>query len=83
MPTEIQKFLAERDRQMREMDIDAAHKDFPMMQRESVEVMLHKVRYEIPSMGRALRQESRAWLEVRGFSRLKQLPWPAADVLED
>jgi hypothetical protein len=44
---------------------------------------MHKLRYELSSMGRALRQESRAWLEVRGYGRYRGLPWPPSEVLED
>jgi hypothetical protein len=45
-------------------------------------ISMHKIRYEIPRMGRALRQESRAWLEVHGYGRYKGLPWPPPEELE-
>lgn len=78
---EFEAYRTERNRIMREMDVAAAQKMFPQMDPESVEVMLHKARYEVVEMGPELRQASRAWLELRGYSRMKMQPWPPAGVL--
>lgn len=53
-------------------------------QKDIALISMHKVRYELPEMGRAMRQESRAWLEVRGYSRHRGEPWPTnPEELED
>lgn len=36
---------------------------------------LHKARYELTSMPPEARCASREWLEARGLSRLRNLPW--------
>lgn len=42
---------------------------------------LHKARYENPQVKAALRQESRAWLEVRNYKRVGGKPWPKGEAL--
>lgn len=42
----------------------------------------HKTRYEVVSIPAALREESRVWLQARGFGRFRGLPWPIDGELE-
>ena len=44
---------------------------------------MHKARYEVFSMPRELRNESREWLEKRGYSRMYGLAWPPAGVMPE
>lgn len=37
---------------------------------------MHKARYELLEMSDAEREESRVWLRMRGYTRLRNLPWP-------
>lgn len=46
-------------------------------------LVMHKARYEVFNMPPELRQESRKWLESRGYTRMYGLPWPAAGSLPE
>lgn len=43
---------------------------------EAYEIGLHKARFECVQIEARLREESRQWLEERGLSRQRNLPWP-------
>lgn len=46
------------------------------VQRKAVLGAMHKARYEQPEMTEAEREESRQYLEVRGWERLNGKPFP-------
>lgn len=66
----------EKDRIVRELDMSAAAKVFPMMNDDAIEPMLLKVRYEMTNMPDELRHESRRWLQANGFKRMREQSWP-------
>jgi hypothetical protein len=39
-------------------------------------ISLHKARYEMTTVAPVLRQESRGFLETRGYTRRGGIPWP-------
>lgn len=83
MDEEIAAFVAERDRAFREGDIGWVKRMTGGASDEVAWAMLHRARYEVPAMGRELREASRRWLEERGLGRMDGIPWPAPGVLEE
>ena len=74
----MEQWRKERNRALLALDLKWARERFP--EESSDEVLLtamHKARYECIDLPAVARQESRAWLEVRGFSRTKGLPFPS------
>lgn len=66
-----------RNKAFRELDMGFARAAFPNASSDEVLLMaMHKARYECLDMEDALRHESRAWLEERGYERFKGQPWP-------
>lgn len=78
LDSDLDKFLLERDEALRTLDLDWAKKNGALRasRDEVVLCSLHKARYETLSIEDALRQESRKWLEERGYSRMFKIPWP-------
>lgn len=73
--------IEERNRILREFDVDAAHKMMPYLSREGVIVGMHKSRMHVAHISKELRLESVEWLRARGFSDLHGLPLPPPGVL--
>lgn len=44
---------------------------------------IHKARYEMPEIDRALREESRKWLTAHGHDRVLGAPWPPEGVMPE
>ncbi|OYZ79714.1 MAG: hypothetical protein B7Y09_09330 [Polaromonas sp. 24-63-21] len=72
MATQMQKWRARRDAALRAMDVAAFQRECPDCPADVAEIAMHKARYELPSMPRALRLESGEWLRARGYGRLKR-----------
>jgi hypothetical protein len=68
--TELDLFLEERNAALRSLNIEWARKQSPNLPESSLLMALHKVRYECIDMPDELRQQSRAWLEVRKLGRM-------------
>lgn len=70
--------LAERNRALKKIDMEYARRTMPGASSDEVRLMaMHKARYEVTAMPARLRHASREWLELRGYRRLYDLPWPA------
>lgn len=69
---EFEDFSRRRDEALRTLDMDYARTAIPGASSDEVRLMaLHKARYETTRIAPELRQESRAWLEERGDTRLE------------
>lgn len=75
------QFLEQRDAALRALDLNWAREQSGIPNATDIDMLsgLHAARYEIPSMGDALRNESRMWLQAHGFPRYGDLPWPEED----
>lgn len=78
----IQRFRQRRNKCLRELDMEYARVVMPAASSDFVRLIsMHKARYECTDIEPELRQESRAWLEERKYSRLQNLEWPAVGEL--
>lgn len=80
----LEEWRARRNRALRELDIEWARSQTaehcaatgrPMPTDRVLLVGLHKARYECTDIEDALRHDSRAWLERRGYGRSTGLPF--------
>lgn len=77
MSSELRKFRRERDRALRSKSIGRLREIGGVNRSDEVlEISLHKARYETMALTPEERIESRRWLESRGYSRWKGIPWP-------
>jgi hypothetical protein len=83
----LAEYIAERNRVLTEMNIQAAREllleasavePSELPSDEEMVVTMHKTRYELPAIPKELREASGRWLQERGYSRLRGLPWPPA-----
>lgn len=84
----IKEFIHRRNEILRKMDILSYVQLMLEVNDEFVtpniaELVMHKARYELFSMPPELRQESREWLESRGYSRMCGLAWPPGTFLPE
>ena len=69
--------LAERDRILRELDIEGAKRMMPAWLSEAgILAGMHKARVHLPHLGDDLRKESLDWLRERGFKDYGGAPLP-------
>lgn len=73
---EIAKFVEERNRALRDMDMEWGRRNMPGVSDYVIEIAMHKARYECTGIRPELRQESRRWLEFGGFARLHGIEFP-------
>lgn len=86
MPTrdeDVRAYVAERDAAFRRGDIAWVKNLLGTDSDSLAEAALHKARYEVPAMGKEIREASRKWLEERGLTRMGGLPFPPPGVLEE
>lgn len=68
--------LVMRNEALRTLDLKYMKSVFPDIDEKQLLVGMHKARYEIIEMGTKIRNESRRWLQARGYSRLKGRAFP-------
>jgi hypothetical protein len=84
----VDKRTRERNRAYMAMDLAWFHLNIidagaPPPSSEAVLLAsVHKARYECTAIPDVYRHESRAWLESRGLTRYRGMPWPPAGELE-
>lgn len=68
---EIAKFREERNKALREMNLDYARSVIPSAPSDEVLIVaLHKARYECTGLEPEYRHASAAWLRERGYGRM-------------
>ena len=68
--SELDEFLAERNRALKTLDIKWARKNSSLGDDETLLCALHKARYECLSIDKDLRAASGVWLRERGYKRM-------------
>lgn len=72
----IVAFNARRDKALAELDMEWAREQMLTASSDEVRLIsMHKARYEAVNIEPALRLESKAWLQERGYGRLYGLPF--------
>lgn len=67
--------LEARRRAIESLDMDFMRERYPASDDEKRLITLHQARYELSEIAAELRNQSRAWLEVRGLKRHGGLGW--------
>ena len=80
---DLDAWLAERNEALRTLDLAWARKQQPKISEDALPIALHKARYECTAISDELRQQSRAWLEVRAYSRMGGIPFSADGTLPE
>lgn len=69
-------WVKERDEALRTLDLAWARQQHPEGKDEVLLIGMHKARYEAVNIAPELRQQSRVWLEERGYKRIAGMEFP-------
>lgn len=72
----IDKFVSERNAALTTLDMDYGRRMMRGATDDVVLLAMHKARYDCIGIKEALRHQSRAWLEERGYRRIGGLAFP-------
>ena len=66
---EFNKFITERDKALRSLDMDYARKMMPGATTDEIRLIaMHKARIEVTGLPEGLKIESKRWLTARGYT---------------
>ena len=71
---DLENFIARRNEALRRLDVTFMRESIGVGSDEMALVVLHKTRYEVPSIEPVMRHESGRWLRERGYQRTGGLP---------
>lgn len=86
-PTELEAFIADRDRALIAFDLEWGKKSILLADpnanftKGTLILSMHQARVELKTLPAPIRRQSLLWLKRNGYTRFRGLPWPAGNQL--